>query len=439
MHTLWLASWYPNRTDPFNGDFVQRHALALAGRAPVTVIHVAKEEAPAGRGGAAGAPAGRGGAAGAAAPRETLTHRGRLTERISYFHAPATRWPLWNKLVSQTRAFRAYRRAFRAHVRENGRPDLIHVHVCMNAGLYALYLRWTRGIPFVVTEHFTAYIRGNPEDFFSRPWPYRFFNRLILEQAEAVHSVSRFLLGEMGKIARLKRTAVIPNAVDTALFRAEPTAAGAPGDPPQAAGPFRFIHVSNFKPQKNVPGMLEAFALLLERRRDWELLLIGPADDAIRAYGASKGIEAHLRWVGEVPYATVAAELRASGALVQFSRWENQPCVISEAFCCGVPVVSSAVGGIPEVLGAGVDGATAAADGATAASPAGPAAAAGSGLLVPPQDVAALADALHAIMEKPGKRAQLAAAAAAVYGYDAVGAALEAFSNATKTTHSKAR
>jgi glycosyltransferase involved in cell wall biosynthesis len=226
MQTLWLASWYPNRVDPFNGDFVQRHALALAGRVPVTVIHVAKVGGAA-HAGAAGPGVTALGAVDAEGPFETVTRRGLLTERISYFRSPATGRALWDKLVSQVRAFRAYRRAFRSYVLENGRPDLVHVHVCMNAGLFALYLRWTRRIPFVVTEHFSAYVKGSPEDFYTRPFLYRFLNRLILERAVAVHSVSQFLLTHIEKIARLKQTAVIPNAVDTALFRRGDAAGGA--------------------------------------------------------------------------------------------------------------------------------------------------------------------------------------------------------------------
>jgi glycosyltransferase involved in cell wall biosynthesis len=425
MHPLWLASWYPDRTAPFNGDFVQRHALALAGRTPVTVIHVGK-----GGFGPTGAAAGAG--------TETLTRRGNLTERIAYVNAPTTRWALWNKLIAQGRAFRAYRRAYREHVREYGKPELVHVHVCMPAGLFALYLLWTRGIPYVVTEHYSVYIPGSPEDFYSRPFLYRTFNRMMLRRARAVHSVSRFLLEQMERIAPLRHTVLIPNAVDTRLFRAgapgghtggagaqggdtggaggdtgDTGGTGAPGGDTGGAAPFRFVHISGFQPLKNVPGILDAFALLQQRRRDWELILIGPAGEDIKAYGA----DLNLRWTGEIPYAEVASWLRSAGALVHFSWVENQPCVISEALCCGVPVVAAAVGGIPEVLGPGA--------GAT-----------DRGLLVPSRDVPALAAALERMMTTPYDREAIAAEAAAMYSYETVGAALEAFSGETKTAHS---
>ena len=45
MNVLWLASWYPNRTNPFNGDFIERHAKAVAPFVNrLTVIAAAKDE-----------------------------------------------------------------------------------------------------------------------------------------------------------------------------------------------------------------------------------------------------------------------------------------------------------------------------------------------------------------------------------------------------------
>ncbi|HTJ11079.1 MAG TPA: glycosyltransferase [Dinghuibacter sp.] len=370
MTHLWLASWYPHAGDPFNGDFVQRHALAVSLRAPVTVVHVAR---------GAGAPA--------------VTQRGRLTEHIYY---SLSRW----------RALLAYDRAFRAFARSNGRPAVIHVHVCMIAGVYALWARWRYRVPFVVTEHYSIYATS---EFLSKPWWYRWVNRRVLARASAVHSVSAFLLERMRAVAPLRRTMVIPNVVDTRLFRPgnrhAASANGGGGASANGGGgaradrPFRFIHVSSFIPLKNVPGILQAFAKLAERRRDWELVLVGPADEDTRA----KGEGLPVRWTGEVAYRVVAEWMRQSDALVHFSWVENQPCVISEALCCGLPVVAPAIGGIPEAVDAG------------------------NGLLVPARDVGALAAALERVMEMTWDHEAIAQKAAALYDYERVGEALEAF------------
>jgi glycosyltransferase involved in cell wall biosynthesis len=369
MHTLWLASWYPHRGDPFNGDFIQRHALALATQMPVTVVHVVKE-----------------------GPRaETVTRTGALTERISYFPAPATPISALNKVLSQVRTFRLYQRAFRAHVAENGRPELIHVHVCMNAGLFALWLKARYQIPYVVTEHYSVYIPGSTGTFADRPFLYRFTNRLVLRRAIGVTSVSGFLLRCMRAVTPIKRPEVTPNVVNTKIFY--PATAG-------ANIPFRFVHVSTFLRHKNVPAILDAFALLRAERQDWTLELVGPAGEDIRAYARQQALSDHLHWTGEIPYTSAGDRLREADAFVMFSRFENQPCVISEALCCGIPVIASAVGGIPEVLNPD------------------------NGVLVPPGDVSALAVALHILMERRGAydKAAIAREAAAQHGYEGVGA-----------------
>lgn len=356
-HFLWLASWYPHTGDSFNGDFIQRHALALSQRAPVTVVHAARGD---------GAP--------------TVTQRGGVTECIYYSTSRL------GTLLAYDRAFKDFRRAF-------GPPPVLHVHVCMMAGVYALWARWRWAIPYVVTEHYSIY--ATPE-FAAKPWIYRWVNRLILKRAFAVHSVSGFLAGAMRSVAPLRETVVIPNVVDTRLFR--PSL--------ERSGPFRFIHVSSFIPLKNVSGILEAFGRLAGRRRDWELVLVGPAGDDLKALG--EGLP--LRWTGEIEYPAVAEWMRQSDALVHFSWVENQPCVISEALCCGLPVVAPAIGGIPEVIDES------------------------NGILVPVRDVVALADALERVMATPYDRAAIARKAAAVYDYAVVGEALEAF--ALKTIHS---
>jgi len=54
--------------------------------------------------------------------------------------------------------------------------------------------------------------------------------------------------------------------------------------------------------------------------------------------------------VGELSHKDVAKQMQISSALVMFSKHENFPCVIIEALCCGIPVVSSAVGGVSEAV-----------------------------------------------------------------------------------------
>ncbi|WP_343423588.1 glycosyltransferase family 4 protein [Candidatus Amarolinea dominans] len=80
---------------------------------------------------------------------------------------------------------------------------------------------------------------------------------------------------------------------------------------------------------------------------------------------------------GTRPKADVADFLRQADLFVLASQWENMPCVLLEAMACGVPIVASHVGGIPEIVDDAV------------------------GILVPPGDVPALAAALTAALTQP--------------------------------------
>src|SRR5262249_31137731 len=64
----------------------------------------------------------------------------------------------------------------------------------------------------------------------------------------------------------------------------------------------------------------------------------------------SSGIEDFVDLTGEIPYADVSKQMKLASALVLFSRYENLPCVIIEALCCGLPVIATDVGGINELI-----------------------------------------------------------------------------------------
>src|SRR5574340_1277718 len=114
---LWLASWYPNALDLFDGDFIQRHAKAVALFQKLTVIYIKKDE-----------------------KRELTKDQkivsssyGNLTEIIVYYHTPKTRWHFFNRLLSAIKYRRVSHHILRKYIEENGKPDLVHVHVALKA------------------------------------------------------------------------------------------------------------------------------------------------------------------------------------------------------------------------------------------------------------------------------------------------------------------
>jgi glycosyltransferase involved in cell wall biosynthesis len=148
--------------------------------------------------------------------------------------------------------------------------------------------------------------------------------------------------------------------------------------------------VAGFRPEKAHRDLLDAAALVRERVPEARFVLVGdgPLEDALRAQARRLGIEDTVAFAGYRPDAR-----RLAGAFDVFtlsSLQEGLPIALLEAMACGVPVVATAVGGVPEAVRDGREG-----------------------LLVAPGRPPALADALVTLLEDPARRAALGAAAQA--------------------------
>jgi glycosyltransferase involved in cell wall biosynthesis len=147
------------------------------------------------------------------------------------------------------------------------------------------------------------------------------------------------------------------------------------------------VHVGRFAPPKNHALLVEAFTQV---RADapLDLLLVGGGEleNAVREQVAGLGLQGRVRFLGV--RADVADILRASDVFVLSSRVEGNPLSVMEAMAAGLPVVSTAVGGVPELVREGV-----------------------TGLLVPSEDAGALAQAMQALVDDPVRRRAMGAAA----------------------------
>jgi len=364
---LWLASWYPNRNDRFDGDFIQRHARAAAIVHDIHVIYVTEA--------AAGSDEG-----------EDIHRATGLTEQIIYTN---TTQGLFVRVRKALRWKNRYQQAVAEYVRTHGVPDAVHVHVPWKAGLIALWIKQKWDLPYIVSEHWGFYSGLESATGKDQPsWMMRLLRQVYASAAKVV-TVSDYLSGLLQRTVGRSADVVIPNVVDTTLFF--------PGEKKYER--FTFIHVSNMMEVKNVGGLLEAFARVVRSDASAQLVLVGNRDAKYVEQARSLGLlNGSVFFRGEIPYADVAAEVRRAHALVVPSLSETFSCVTAEALCCGLPVVASAAGALPELVNES------------------------NGLLVKPGDVEDLALALEAMIKDYSKfdRAALAAAAARKWSYAAV-------------------
>ena len=229
---------------------------------------------------------------------------------------------------------------------EGWTPNVVQLNVIQKQGLLALWLKWRYNIPYVIIEHWTGYLPENlsvkPNSLHTR------FMQYICKNAEVVMPVSQQLIGAMQALGfKAKRWEVINNVVDDFFFDTS-------YQKNEISDKKILLNITCFdEPHKNVKGLLRAAKALSEKRQDWQLVLVGTGPDyqQVREYANSLDFpEDLLRWTGELTPLNVANEFDQADIFVLSSNYENAPVVISESLAKGVPVISTNVGGIFEMV-----------------------------------------------------------------------------------------
>ena len=144
------------------------------------------------------------------------------------------------------------------------------------------------------------------------------------------------------------------------------------------------VAVSRLVRQKGVDVAIDALAAIRERHPAAQLVVLGegPLRGELVELAAQRGVSDAVSFPGRV--GDVAWWLRRANVVVHPARWEGFGLALLEAMLCARPVVATAVSSIPEIV----------ADGET-------------GLLVPPDDPAALAEAVNALLDDPARATAL--------------------------------
>lgn len=153
-------------------------------------------------------------------------------------------------------------------------------------------------------------------------------------------------------------------------------------------GPRRILSVGRLEPEKNPVLLVDALSQLRAGGGDWRLVVCGegPLEAGLRARAAELGVADQVELCGYVPLRGGLLDLyRSSHAFLHVSWSEGLPQVLYEAFATGLPVVATAVGGVPE-------------------------AARGAALLVPPGEVAPIVAALERLASDATLRGELTSA-----------------------------
>ena len=133
---------------------------------------------------------------------------------------------------------------------------------------------------------------------------------------------------------------IVPNVVNTDLFY--------PSE--RSENIFTLTHISNMdNNHKNIEGILRVVKKLENEIDDFRFKIIGENSETYISFAKKIGLDLKKTiFIEQIPHEEIAANLKESNLFVLFSNYENLPCVILEAFSCGIPVISTNVGGIEE-------------------------------------------------------------------------------------------
>jgi glycosyltransferase involved in cell wall biosynthesis len=253
------------------------------------------------------------------------------------------------------------------------RPEILHAN-SSKAGVLGRVAAWLAGVPIrIFTAHgwaFAAY-RGLAGGLYLRA------DRLVRPLTTLVICVARREreLGVRAHVCVPHRSVVVHNAVDVRAFAQAQSSRGMP----------RIISVGRFAYPKDYATLVDALAAV---ETDYRAILVGegPMRSAVASDVRRRGLAARIELLGgrtDVPNLLASADI-----FVLSSRSEGLPISVLEAMAAGLPVVATDVGGLSELV---VDGKT--------------------GLLVPPADGTALAEAVQRLLRDPELRRRFGARA----------------------------
>ncbi len=303
------------------GLFVKRHAEAAAIKHRISVFYVHACDH-------------------LAVKHETEVRKGFINEYYYYYRKANTGISILNSCLNGYRFIKGHW----VLRRKISKPDLIHVHILTRLGVLAYMANKFNNIPYIVTEHWSRYRLGSKayKGFFRK-----FATKLVTSNASVFTTVTMDLKNAMEAhgIKNASHT-ILHNVVDTKVFFPANKMANTNSQK-------KLCHVSCFDDEpKNISGLIDCIHELASRRHDFLLELIGTGKDLekIKAKVHSLGLDAQVVFMGQLEGSALGNHVRSADLLLLFSNYENLPVVINEAFCCGIPVLSTDVGGIREIV-----------------------------------------------------------------------------------------
>jgi N-acetyl-alpha-D-glucosaminyl L-malate synthase BshA len=267
--------------------------------------------------------------------------------------------------------------------------DLLHVHYAIPHSVSAMLARQMiarsgRKLPFVTTLH------GTDITLVGSDRAYLPITSYAIDESDGVTSISDYLRqATIDTFATTRPIQVISNFVNCDIYHCDPVETAKVRAQYAQQGESVLVHLSNFRPVKRVPDVIQTFARIAEQIPA-RLLMVGDGPERSPAERLARDLRIHDRvhFLGKFDH--VNQLLPAADLMLLPSEMESFGLAALEAMACEVPTIGTWVGGVPELIENGV-----------------------TGMLFPVGEVDAMAEAAVSLLKDPDRLKAMSQAARA--------------------------
>ncbi|MBN2424310.1 MAG: N-acetyl-alpha-D-glucosaminyl L-malate synthase BshA [Calditrichaceae bacterium] len=232
-----------------------------------------------------------------------------------------------------------------AEIAEFAHLDILHVHYAIPHATSAYLAReMIKGdkLKFVTTLHGTDITLIGSDPSYSK------IVEFSIDQSNGVTAVSKYLKTETKKVFNIKKPIeVIYNFIPDQFLNVRPSTDLKSCFKPD--GQFVLTHISNFRPVKRTPDLLEIIKILIKKDKKYKLVLVGDGPDRSKLEFKCRELELceYIIFLGKQD--NIAEILNASDLFLMTSETESFGLAALEALACGVPCITTNTGGLKEV------------------------------------------------------------------------------------------
>jgi len=320
LNVLFLTSWYPNKNHPTLGNFIQRHAEALHPHVNLKVLHICSNSSQKNK---------------FEVENSTINN----VDTTIVYYKKVQHFSIFNPIIK----FFRYKRALKiglSKLTKEFNINIAHCHVAYPAGISAQWLLKKQHIPYVLSEHWTLFLKE--ETYKTNSFLIRKSIEQTLNKASYILPVSKSLSNALQKRTTNQNVKVIHNVVNTELFA--PTAS--------AKEKTTILHVSHMdKDHKNPYGMLQAIKNVSLIRNDFIFKIVSDENhENTRNIINELNINQDLIQLEHTKTPIqIAKDYNTADFFIIFSNIETFSVVMAEAWSAGLPIIYSKCGGLTDI------------------------------------------------------------------------------------------